>query len=612
MEKRVVLAIVLCTAISLAYLAFFGPKAPSPQPRSGTPTAIVQGTKGAAPAPAPGAEGAAEPGIPPAPAPAPAPAPLAPPEPDLPEKRITLKEDRRRFDFTSRGGASVVLGELWNCAHHSPGDTSVAGDPGKFTMAPVGKPAALAVGLLGDPASAGLEVANWNFEETPEGLRAWIVRGGLRIEKRIVRGGAYDHKITVTVTNEGGAPGAQRILLVHGPWTPPSDAQIPEDGLVIAAVDETPAHHLAAQVQSDLASAPGTEYHAEKGWRYVATRADFYLGALVPLQPLPLDTTVVPSALLLPGRDASHPVWASASAAFQIPFSVPAASATAEWKFMLYAGPSSREALGSPEYAAIADAFPNRTFLGLSFGPIGRALGWLLKILADMGMGYGLAVCALTVLIRGVLFPLSKKSQISMKLHSMKMARVKPQLDAVKEKWKDNPKKANEETMRIMKQEQLSIVPGGCLLAFLQMPIWISLYATLQTHFEMRHASFLWIDDLTAPDHLVALPWAQNFPVIHGWLNLMPFLMMATWFGSSMMMPLPDDPEQRAQAKIMRYIPLLFGVFMYQTASGLTLYMTLSALWSIGETWLIRKVWISKLEQQAAPYVAKAVPQKRR
>ena len=136
-----------------------------------------------------------------------------------------------------------------------------------------------------------------------------------------------------------------------------------------------------------------------------------------------------------------------------------------------------------------------------------------------------------------------------MKIHSLKMARVKPKLDAVKETYKDNPKKLNEETMRVMKQEQLSFVPGGCLLAFLQMPIWISLYATLQTHFEMRHASFLWIKDLTAPDHFMAIPFAQHWPILGGWLNVMPFLMMATWLGSSMMMPLPDDPEQRSQAK---------------------------------------------------------------
>jgi membrane protein insertase Oxa1/YidC/SpoIIIJ len=62
------------------------------------------------------------------------------------------------------------------------------------------------------------------------------------------------------------------------------------------------------------------------------------------------------------------------------------------------------------------------------------------------------------------------------------------------------------------------------------------------------------------------------------------------------MQPLPEDPQQRQQAKMMRWMPVLFGFFLYGTASGLTLYMTMSALWSIGETWVIRKLWLAKLE----------------
>lgn len=227
-----------------------------------------------------------------------------------------------------------------------------------------------------------------------------------------------------------------------------------------------------------------------------------------------------------------------------------------------------------------------------------------------------MAVLALTILVRGLLFPLSRKTQVSMRLHAQRMQKVKPRLDAIKEKYAGNAKKQQEETMRVFREEKMSILPGGCLLAFAQMPVWISLYATLQTTFEMRHAGFLWFEDLTAPDHLFEMESLRHAWIIgsftHGWFNLLPLLMMVTWYGSAAMQPLPEDPEQRAQAKMMRWIPLLFGVFLYNTAAGLTLYMTLSALWSIGESWLIRKVWLSKIELATPAPAAASRPAPRR
>jgi YidC/Oxa1 family membrane protein insertase len=182
-----------------------------------------------------------------------------------------------------------------------------------------------------------------------------------------------------------------------------------------------------------------------------------------------------------------------------------------------------------------------------------------------------------------------------MRLHSQKMQRLKPKMDAIKEKHKD-PKKQQELTMKLMREEKVTLLPSGCFLAFAQMPIWIALYGVLQSTFEMRHASFLWVKDLTGPDHLVHLPFFAGMWLMPEWLNLLPILMMATWYTSAAMQPLPDDPQQASTAKMMRWMPVLMGLMLYSYASGLTLYMTMSALWSIGETWYIRKKWLSKLE----------------
>ncbi len=242
-------------------------------------------------------------------------------------------------------------------------------------------------------------------------------------------------------------------------------------------------------------------------------------------------------------------------------------------------------------YPEFAGAIPERW---MTVPAITDVLAWLLTMLASTGMGYGLAVVCLTILVRGALFPLSRKSQISMRVHSKRMASIKPKMDAIKKRYKD-PKKQQEETMKLMRQEKISPVPGGCLLAFVQMPIWISLYGILQTTYEMRHAKFLWAHDLTGPDHLLHMPWFEGVPLMPEWLNLFPILMMITWGISSHMQPLPDDPQQRQTAKMMRWMPMMFGLILYNYASGLTIYMTCSALWSICEVQLIKRVWLNKL-----------------
>jgi YidC/Oxa1 family membrane protein insertase len=282
---------------------------------------------------------------------------------------------------------------------------------------------------------------------------------------------------------------------------------------------------------------------------------------------------------------------------FRIPITTPATGESTRLTFLTYTGPNQRSLLQdeSSPYHTLHGATVSRGFLGIKLTWLSGLMAWLLGILAGTGMGYGLAVLALTVIVRGALFPVSRKSQISMRIHGKKMARLKPRMEAIKEKHKD-PKKQQELTMKLMREEKVSILPGGCLLAFVQMPIWMALYSVLQTTFEMRHASFLWVKDLTGPDHLARLPFFDAIGFLPGWLNLLPLVMMVVWYVSAAMQPLPADPQQAQQAKMMRWMPVLFGLMLYNTAAGLTLYMTMSAVWSIGETWLIRKLWLNKLE----------------
>lgn len=585
MEKRVVLAIVLCVALMLLY-GWLRPPAPPPQPRPPVPAAgpAAEASNGGAAAALPPAE-------------------------EHPAAEVVLQAPRTSTTLSSAGGGSIVAFDVWACPYHDVGDRGVDGDPGAVTAAVAGRPGTLAVDVVG-ARPLGLATAHWALDAADGVATATIERDGLRLVK-VVRPSSdpvhpWHLDVEVRLENTGAAPDAPRFISVHGPWMPVNRLAIPEDGVVVAEVGDSPEQLLPPSLAEELAQNPDLERGSGAGWRWVGVRCDFHVGALWAPDGFPIGTLVRFDQGRIAPQGSPAATFVTAAPVLRVPFRVPAVGSALSWKFVFYGGPNSRKILGeagSP-YAGLGDAFPNRSFLGLTFRPIANALAWILEKLAGLGIGYGLAVCALTILVRGALFPLSKKSQVSMRIHAQKMSRLKPKLDAIKEKHAKDPRKQQELTMKLMREEKVSILPGGCLLAFLQMPIWISLYATLQTAYEMRHADFLWIDDLTGPDRLFALPFTAGWPVLHGWFNILPLLMVATWMISSWMQPLPDDPQQASTAKMMRWMPLLFGFMLYQTAAGLTLYMTLSALWSIGETWLIRRVWLSKIPLATAPATA--------
>jgi YidC/Oxa1 family membrane protein insertase len=590
MEKRVVLAVALTIGVYVAYIAWFAPR---PAPRPAVPP---QGT-----APAAAGTGAPVAGVPKAVG-----APLgagarkvltqnpAPPDEKLGNGKLELT--------VASKGAALKAAEAWACVYDGRANGPVEGDPGRATGWAPGMPGALSADVLSAVAELpDLTASDWKLAPRDGEVSAEIETGGLVVTRtlRVSTDPAYPWHADVryTIRNVSAEAGSIRTLEIVGPVQPKPTLPA-DDGVLVATAGEDGAVEVlhGYKVHEILTETPGVERRAgTHKWAFIGARADFYLGALVPKSDLPADTTVGFRAGTLP--DVPGDMGKTAAAAFRIPVIVPPAGGEVAFDFMLYAGPSQRSLLGDEKspYHVLHGATVQRSFI-FSLSWLQRFLAWLLGGLASTGMGYGLAVLALTVLVRGALFPLSRKSQISMRLHGQKMARLKPKMDAIREKHKD-PKKQQELTMKLMREEKVSLLPGGCLLAFAQMPVWIALYGVLQTTFEMRHASFLWAHDLTAPDHLFRFAHLDGWHWINqGWFNLLPILMMVVWYASAAMQPLPEDPQQRQQAKMMRWMPVLFGIFLYGTASGLTLYMTMSALWSIGETWLIRKLWLSKLE----------------
>jgi YidC/Oxa1 family membrane protein insertase len=182
-----------------------------------------------------------------------------------------------------------------------------------------------------------------------------------------------------------------------------------------------------------------------------------------------------------------------------------------------------------------------------------------------------------------IYWPLTQASTRSMK----RMQALQPQMNAIREKYKEEPLKANQKTMEFMRENKVSPM-GGCLPSLLQIPVFFGFYRMIQNAIELRGAPFLWAGDLTKSDTLAIIPGLGGIPFI-GMpgvglpINLLPLIMGATMLWQARLAP-PSAGVDPAQAKMMRYMPLMFMVFLYNFSAGLTLYWTVQNLFTIVQT----------------------------
>lgn len=197
---------------------------------------------------------------------------------------------------------------------------------------------------------------------------------------------------------------------------------------------------------------------------------------------------------------------------------------------------------------------------------IARPVLWLLNYLKGLCGNYGLAIILLTLIVRIVFFPLTERGNRSMR----KMSKIAPQAKEIREKYKDNPQLMNQKTMELYRTAGVSPL-GGCLPILVQIPVFFALYAALDSAVELRHVSFLWITDMTKPD-LVG-------PQIFGY-GLHPLVIVMTLLMILQQRLTPSNMEPMQQ-KMMMLMPLVMLVFLYNLPAGLTLYWTVSQVFSI-------------------------------
>jgi YidC/Oxa1 family membrane protein insertase len=243
-----------------------------------------------------------------------------------------------------------------------------------------------------------------------------------------------------------------------------------------------------------------------------------------------------------------------------------------ERKVDLFAGPK--------EYNVLAQ-LPKDQDKAMNFTTF---FGWFARALLismnglhhTLGLQYGVAIIVITIIVKALFWPLTQASTRSMK----RMAQLQPQMKAIQEKFKDDPKKMNMKLMEFMKENRVSPL-GGCLPIMLQIPVFIGFYQMLQSAIELRGASFLWACDLSQPDTVAYL---FGFPI-----NPLPLLMGMTQFWQARMTP-PSPGMDPVQAKMMQYMPLIFIFILYNFSSGLALYWTVQNLLSILQMKLTKSV----------------------
>jgi YidC/Oxa1 family membrane protein insertase len=211
------------------------------------------------------------------------------------------------------------------------------------------------------------------------------------------------------------------------------------------------------------------------------------------------------------------------------------------------------------------------------FDFLARPALYLLKFLYGFTGNYGLAIILVTVLQKVAFHPLTHKSLKSMQA----MQAVQPKLQALQERYKNNPQKKQEETMALYRKHGVNPM-GGCLPMVVQIPIFIALYNALGSSVEMWQAHFLWIQDLTQPDSLFSVPVWGGYILS---ANLLALFMGVSMWVQQKMSPPAGDPRQ---AQMMLWMmPILFTFMFWSFPSGLVLYWLVNNILQVGQQWLI-------------------------
>lgn len=249
-----------------------------------------------------------------------------------------------------------------------------------------------------------------------------------------------------------------------------------------------------------------------------------------------------------------------------------------------------------PKLNQVLGAMPGKLDDVMGYGwltLLSEPMNWLLNIFHGWFGNWGWAIIGMTIVVRGLIWPLHRKSYMSMK----RMSQLQPMMKELREKYPNDPQKMNMETMKLYQTYGINPM-SGCLPMLIQIPIFFAFYRVLQSSTEMRGEPFiLWIQDLARPDTVadMHLPFSVPFIGADIPINILPIIMAATMILQMRLTPKAGD---KMQQRIMNLMPVMFFAFCYNFASALALYWTTQNIISIGQNFLIRRLPEPKLNDK--------------
>lgn len=208
-------------------------------------------------------------------------------------------------------------------------------------------------------------------------------------------------------------------------------------------------------------------------------------------------------------------------------------------------------------------------------------MNWIHALIPENAWAWGWAIVVMTLIVKAVTWPLTTAQQRSAK----KMQKFQKPMQDIREKYKDNPQKMQQEMMKLYRENKINPL-AGCFPVLIQIPIFFAMYCTFQTCAELRLQPFLWIPDLSMPD---VIPGLENvrIPLIDAQIHILPILMGLTMFLNMKMTPMPN--AQPGQKNMFYAMMAIFPIICYSMPSALTLYWTLQNILTMIQTIIVRR-----------------------
>ncbi|MGD0206512.1 MAG: membrane protein insertase YidC [Verrucomicrobiota bacterium] len=498
---------------------------------------------------------------------------------NAPEELLVITNARARYTFTSRGGGLKSVELLDYPETVSPRWKKKVAKDGVATLNLRAPMPVLAI--LGDPSLIG--DGNFILTTNADGVRAEkFLTNGLRLSKEFHLSSNYLVNASVRLENTSDQPltlpAQEWVIGTATPMGPDDTSYTLNEGVMWfngTGVQDQSLGWFSGSGFGCFRGAPRSEYlGGSNNVVWAAAHNQFFALMAMPKEPgaqivaRPVSLPLFPNVEPVPGTPALQGV----QSALIYPAASLAAHQAVERQIVLFAGPKEYRLL-----ARIGEGFQNQADLVMNFGKysgfFAKALLLAMNWLHDVTrLGYGGTIVLITVIIKVVFWPLTAASTRSMK----RMQVLAPEMQALKEKYKDDMQKFTQKQWELYRKHKVSPM-SGCLPMAIQMPVFIGFYTMIRSAIELRGARFLWIADLSKPDTLFMIP-GTNFP-----FNLLPLLMGGAMLWQSHLTP-PSPGMDPAQAKIMRYMPLMFLVFLYNYSSGLALYWTVNNVLTIVQT----------------------------